>query len=248
MSSSLGFQSEMSSFDLQNHHAPSQAPSIASLRILPPQNNIISLPATAATSMLTVCPAEDEKDNTTNDGGLSGPSGEGEQQTNDDSNSNPLPVPQVALTFLLVSGARRTMTFDPETTVGRVKELVWNGWPNDWQEEKPPAPNFLRILYLGKILQDEDTLSSLSIPTLPSPVSSPTTPTSRRFSSLPATIVHLSIRPYAPPAEDEALIKKNLRAARRALSRSGSTMQPPVPGGATNDEARSGGCCGCVIC
>lgn len=30
----------------------------------------------------------------------------------------------------------------------------------DWQDERPPAPSYLRILYLGKILQDEDTLMS----------------------------------------------------------------------------------------
>lgn len=39
-------------------------------------------------------------------------------------------MPQVSLTFLLVSGRRRTMSFDQEMTVGRVKELVWNAWPN----------------------------------------------------------------------------------------------------------------------
>lgn len=39
-------------------------------------------------------------------------------------------MPQTSLTFLLVSGRRRTMSFDPETTVGRVKELVWNAWPS----------------------------------------------------------------------------------------------------------------------
>jgi len=38
-------------------------------------------------------------------------------------------TPQVFLTFLLVSGRRRTMSFDPAITVGRVKELVWNAWP-----------------------------------------------------------------------------------------------------------------------
>lgn len=93
------------------------------------------------------------------------------------------PTPQVSLTFLLVSGRRRTMSFDPEITIGRVKELAWNAWPNgawrttrawtlcaytvctlstttDWQDERPPAPSYLRILYLGKILQDEDTLTS----------------------------------------------------------------------------------------
>ncbi|KAJ7265975.1 hypothetical protein B0H12DRAFT_1100364 [Mycena haematopus] len=42
----------------------------------------------------------------------------------------PEPVPQTSLTFLLIDGRRRTMAFDPTTTVGRVKELVWNAWPS----------------------------------------------------------------------------------------------------------------------
>ncbi|KAI6042011.1 hypothetical protein EDC04DRAFT_2564873, partial [Pisolithus marmoratus] len=62
-------------------------------------------------------------------------------------------TPQVTLTFLLVSGRRRPQSFDPETTVGRVKELVWNAWPTPWPEERPPAPSYFRILYLGKILR-----------------------------------------------------------------------------------------------
>ena len=40
-----------------------------------------------------------------------------------------LQTPQVYITFLVLSGRRRTMSFEPETTVGRVKELVWNAWP-----------------------------------------------------------------------------------------------------------------------
>lgn len=30
----------------------------------------------------------------------------------------------------------------------------------EWQDERPPAPSYLRILYLGKILQDDDSLTS----------------------------------------------------------------------------------------
>ncbi|KAI0795619.1 hypothetical protein C8Q75DRAFT_746719 [Abortiporus biennis] len=78
----------------------------------------------------------------------------------DDEPEPPHTMPQVSLTFLLVSGRRRTMSFDQEITVGRVKELVWNAWPNEWQDERPPAPSYLRILYLGKILQDDDNLTS----------------------------------------------------------------------------------------
>ncbi|KAI0777557.1 ubiquitin-related domain-containing protein [Trametes elegans] len=133
-------------------------------------------------------------------------------------------TPQVSLTFLLVSGRRRTMSFEPETTIGRVKELVWNAWPNDWQDERPPAPAYLRILYLGKILQDEDSLDKLSFPThLPS-------------ADAAATIVHLSVRPYAPPTED--MPKKKRR------NTGGQTRSP-----SEGVEEESAGCCSsCIIC
>lgn len=74
------------------------------------------------------------------------------------------------------------MSFEPETGIGRVKELIWNAWPtgkptfhgldifcillmngSDWQEEKPPAPSYLRVLYLGKMLLDDDTLASTPV-------------------------------------------------------------------------------------
>lgn len=150
-----------------------------------------------------------------------------------------LPVPQMAqvtLTFLLVSGRRKTQTFDPETTVGRVKELVWNAWPTRdaaWPEERPPAPSYFRILYLGKILQDEETLMSLGFPAS-LPPSSPTTP----------TIVHLSIRPYAISSEDPALSKKARLAS--AFARRGNSGHTDDLGA---DDADRAGCCGgCLIC
>jgi len=129
-------------------------------------------------------------------------------------------VPQTLVQFLLVSGRRRSMAFDPKTTVGRVKELVWNTWPSDWQDERPPAPSFLRILYLGKILQDDDTLAQLKFPSYTPP--EPATP----------TIVHLSIRAFAP-REDAALKKK------RRMSGSGADP---------NQDRSQDGCCCCVIC
>jgi hypothetical protein len=49
---------------------------------------------------------------------------------------------QTLVQFLLVSGRRRSMAFDPETTVGRVKELVWNTWPNGTLSFVPaPSPH-----------------------------------------------------------------------------------------------------------
>ncbi|KAH9974121.1 ubiquitin-related domain-containing protein, partial [Lactifluus volemus] len=134
-------------------------------------------------------------------------------------------VPQTLLQFLLVSGRRRSMAFEPETTVGRVKELVWNSWPNDWQDERPPAPSYLRVLYLGKILQDDDTLKQLKLPSYTPP--EPATP----------TVVHLSIRSFVPR---EGSVKK-----KRRMSRSGTDV-----GRGESDESASehGGACCCVIC
>ena len=46
--------------------------------------------------------------------------------------ASPQTVPQmplIYLTFLLISGRRRTMSFEPESPIGRVKELAWNSWP-----------------------------------------------------------------------------------------------------------------------
>jgi len=153
-------------------------------------------------------------------------------------------TPQVSLTFLLVSGQRKTQTFEPETTVGRVKELVWNAWPardGDWQDERPPAPSYFRILYLGKILQDDDTLLRVGFPTsLPSALSGP-------------TIVHLSIRPYALPSDDPALSKKKRLsvAITRRLSTAGVNVGARGMDAEqdSEDEARRARCCtGCTIC
>jgi hypothetical protein len=39
----------------------------------------------------------------------------------------------------------------------------------DWNDtERPPAPAYLRILYLGKVLQDDETLSRTFLSSSPS--------------------------------------------------------------------------------
>ncbi|CAA7268313.1 unnamed protein product [Cyclocybe aegerita] len=126
----------------------------------------------------------------------------------------PVPqMPQTYVTFLLISGKRRTMSFEPETTIGRVKELVWNSWPADWQDDRPPAPSYLRVLYLGRMLQDDETLIKLKLPThtpQQPPLATPTSPSSAGAGPTP-TIMHLSIRPYAPPGEGDTIKKKRRR-------------------------------------
>lgn len=107
----------------------------------------------------------------------------------------------------------------------------------EWEDERPLAPSYLRVLYLGKMLQDDDTLTS-AFPTPfarrpPAPFRRPpflgdlhnsgflcsqTISTELKFpthipQSTPAptpTIVHLSIRPV-PPAGEGDLKKKRGR-------------------------------------
>jgi hypothetical protein len=121
-------------------------------------------------------------------------------------------MPFVSICFLLISGKRKVMTFEPETTVGRVKELIWNTWPTgqEWSDERPPTPSHLRMLHLGKILQDEHALKAYNFPifTAPSPPPAP-------------TVVHLAIRPSGPAlsnAEDNGdLEKKKSKSTRTRL-------------------------------
>lgn len=106
----------------------------------------------------------------------------------------PPPTPRTSVTFLLISNRRKTMSFDPETSVARVKELLWNAWDSDWQDSdsRPHAPAYIRLIYQGKVLQDEDMLSRLKLPT-----HTPSSTDATVIAPTP-TIMHLSVRP-APP-------------------------------------------------
>lgn len=98
--------------------------------------------------------------------------------------------PKVHLRALVISGQSHMFSFEPELTVGRVKELIWSMWPSEWTSPaQPPSPAFLRILYAGRILQDDTTLSSNNMPSSVSP----STP----------TVIHISVRSFSIRAEDD---------------------------------------------
>lgn len=79
-------------------------------------------------------------------------------------------------------------------------------------------------------------------------------PSSIPPATLPPTIVHLSVRIYAPFTEDEAALKKKARRAARAAAASTGSHQQRNPSSTSSpdntdpDSAVVGGCCGCVIC
>ncbi|OCF45775.1 hypothetical protein I317_00263 [Kwoniella heveanensis CBS 569] len=103
--------------------------------------------------------------------------------------ANAPPVPKVHIKALIISGQSRMLSFEPELTVGRMKELIWNSWPSDWTDPaQPPSPSYLRILHAGRILQDDSTLSSNNLPV----TDTPNTP----------TVVHISVRSFSIRGED----------------------------------------------
>lgn len=143
-------------------------------------------------------------------------------------------LPQITLTLLLLSGRRRVLSFPKDATILRAKELIWNTWPQDWKNEQPPSPGFLRLLYLGKIWPDNLRLGDMNLPECV------TTP----------AVVHISVRPFAPPLGDDLTPGKSRASRRRVRGATGANADA----GATevddgvNDSDHGRGCCGCIIC
>ncbi|KAJ3361520.1 hypothetical protein GGF32_007278 [Allomyces javanicus] len=105
----------------------------------------------------------------------------------------PVPPTQVSLTLLLVSGDRRAgWLFDATTTVKGVKTAVLAAWPSEWPGDRPTHVSQLRLLHLGKFLDDHATLQESHI------------------APGETTVVHLLVGPPDPKRvrEDEAAAAK----------------------------------------
>jgi hypothetical protein len=92
--------------------------------------------------------------------------------------------PQVSLTFLLLSGRRKTYAFAQDCSIAIVKERLLREWPSgqasfhsattlllikyvfylislEWEDEmKPQAVSQIRLLHYGRLLSDDETLSA----------------------------------------------------------------------------------------
>ncbi|KAK9723364.1 hypothetical protein K7432_002017 [Basidiobolus ranarum] len=71
----------------------------------------------------------------------------------------------VRITFLLISGKRHTLTFQPNNTISEVKQRLFDNWPSEWTEDQPTSPASLKIVHLGRFLEDSSTLASTKINT-----------------------------------------------------------------------------------
>ncbi|KAL7413664.1 hypothetical protein BDY24DRAFT_389209 [Mrakia frigida] len=186
---------------------------------------------------------------------------------------NPPPPPSaaedllqmVAVTVLVISGQRKTFKFQGETTIFRVKEHIYHGWPSEWTTEpaQPPSPAYFRILYRGRMLDDDSTLLSNGILPLP---------------SNRTTIVHLSVRTFPlsggvdepklstsdeqprPPLHTRAssriqravglgstTVGRNTNSNASASATGNEAARRAGGGGAREGEHGGSGGCGCVV-
>lgn len=135
------------------------------------------------------------------------------------------------ITILLSSGERVEWALDDsfltahnlsvkscdEATVAQLKQCIATKWPDFKTNSSSPEPSRLRLFFLGKILDDSQTLESVGLGSnSPQNVSS---------------VIHVSVRP-----ESFQLDSKRTPSA-------GYTVQA---GGAVDAE-QSGGRCGCCL-
>jgi len=214
----------------------SPSPTLYSQNVLPSTQNVPDaarqVPEDSALSL-----AQDQSGDSNEPIDGTAPSIQAESMKPAEPEAEPTPIPvtsKVSITLLLVSGRRRTVEFEPSITIRELKETVWSTWPTDWSDELPPSAAFLRILYLGRILTDETTLQSLNLPEPPE-----------------STVVHVSVRSFAPTSSDEDLKKKpkkrGSRRSRASGADGGTAGADAADDGELEDEG-AGGCCGCVIC
>lgn len=213
--------------------ARSESPTLCSNLILPSSQNLADSQVPGDVPVIPLLPAAERE--RTDDAALPQAPSIMDDSSAVVQDSEPMqnPVsPKVSIVLLLVSG-RRTLDFEPKVTIGELKEVVWSTWPADWSDELPPSSAFLRILYLGRILTDETTLSSLNLPEAPE-----------------TTVVHVSVRSFAPASEGEDLKKKpkkrGSRRGRGSPAEAGNVEDSREDGDAEDQGA--GGCCGCIIC
>ena len=72
-----------------------------------------------------------------------------------------------------------------QVTIGELKMLIWSAWPETWVEVKPGSEAYIRLIYLGKVLDDKITLGEIKI-----------------VKGAP-NILHLSVRPADFPDDDQ---------------------------------------------
>lgn len=75
-----------------------------------------------------------------------------------------IPPDKINLRLILVSGKTRDFLFDPHDSASDIAQHVFNNWPRDWSDESVPKAEILRLIYQGRFLHGNVTLSALCLP------------------------------------------------------------------------------------
>jgi len=79
--------------------------------------------------------------------------------------SRGVPADKINLKLILVSGKTREYLFSPSESAGDIAQYVYDNWPPEWQEEAVTKAEILRLIYQGRFLHGNVTLSALGLPT-----------------------------------------------------------------------------------
>ncbi|XP_003745301.1 ubiquitin-like protein 3 [Galendromus occidentalis] len=76
-----------------------------------------------------------------------------------------IPEDKINLRLILVSGKTKDFLFSPAASAGDIAHSVYENWPPEWSQEKVERAEILRLIYQGRFLHADVTLSALALPT-----------------------------------------------------------------------------------
>jgi len=79
--------------------------------------------------------------------------------------SKSIPHDKINLRLILVSGKTKEYLFSPNESAGDISQFVFDNWPPEWEEEAVSKAEILRLIYQGRFLHGNVTLSALGLPT-----------------------------------------------------------------------------------
>lgn len=78
--------------------------------------------------------------------------------------SKNVPQDKINLRLILVSGKTKEYLFSPSESAGDIAQFVFDNWPPEWEEESVSKAEILRLIYQGRFLHGNVTLSALGLP------------------------------------------------------------------------------------
>jgi len=76
-----------------------------------------------------------------------------------------IPEDKINLRLIMVSGKTKDYLFKPSDSAGDIAQYIFDNWPEDWSDEAVTNAEILRLIYQGRFLHCNVTLSALGLAT-----------------------------------------------------------------------------------